>query len=95
MPSRHAHGPTQVFSRPGVREAYEKAQRFLSERLRAARLAKNWTQEQAAEQMGVHPKQIQRMEAGKANCSLATLVSASVALGVTLEELLGADSSEQ
>lgn len=43
--------------------------------------------EQAAETTGIHPNHLQRIETGRANITLATLVALSVALDVPLEHL--------
>ncbi|MFB1484082.1 helix-turn-helix domain-containing protein [Corallococcus sp. RDP092CA] len=56
-------------------------------RLRELRLERGFTQEQAAEAIGVHPKHIIKMEQGAANVTVATLVAASVAFKVALRDL--------
>ena len=51
-----------------------------------------WTQQQAAEAMGLDVKHLQKLEYGKLNPSLRTLVNVAGAFGVTVGRLLGATS---
>jgi transcriptional regulator with XRE-family HTH domain len=60
----------------------------LARRIRDLRAARGWTQETAAERIGVEPAQVRRIEAGRANPSLAVLVSLAAAFGLTASELL-------
>jgi transcriptional regulator with XRE-family HTH domain len=53
------------------------------------RKERGFTQEQAAERIGVHPVHVARMEAGNANVTFATMVAIAEAYGVTLEALFG------
>lgn len=87
--NRHSHGPSEVLQRAHVRAEYQQAQRRLGAEIRRLRLARGWTQEQAAEEIGVHPKQVQRMELGSTNSTLAVLVATALALEVPLPELFG------
>ena len=65
---------------------------MLARRLRAARQARGWTLERAAEEVGVGVAAVRRMEGGNgANPSLAVLVSAAHAYGLDVWELLGPD----
>jgi transcriptional regulator with XRE-family HTH domain len=56
----------------------------LGRRLRELRAGRDLTLEQAAELMGIHPRHLQRLETGRANVTLATLVAACVMYDVTL-----------
>uniref|UniRef100_UPI001CC98D9C helix-turn-helix domain-containing protein n=1 Tax=Hyalangium gracile TaxID=394092 RepID=UPI001CC98D9C len=51
------------------------------------RTARGLTQEQAAEMIGIHPKYMPRVEAGRANLTVDTLIAASVAYEVSLSNL--------
>ena len=68
--------------------AFRQASRRLARRVRALRQQKGWTQERAAERIGIEPAHVRRIEAGKANPSLAVLVSVARAFGLTVPELL-------
>jgi transcriptional regulator with XRE-family HTH domain len=67
--------------------AITREQRRFGRALRALRLVRGLTQEQEAEKMRVHPKQLTRLEGGGVNVALATLVAASMAYKVPLHEL--------
>lgn len=56
-------------------------------KLRLARLAKGFTQEQLANELGVEISQISRIERGVINTSVTTLYSISKILDVTISEL--------
>lgn len=60
----------------------------LARRLRQVREERGWTVNQAAEAYGVEPMSVWRLESGESNPTLATMVSISVALEVSLAELL-------
>ena len=55
--------------------------------LRLARLAKGFTQEQLANELGVEISQISRIERGVINTSITTLYSISKVLNVDISEL--------
>ena len=55
--------------------------------LRLARLAKDFTQEQLANELGVEISQISRIERGVINTSITTLYSISKVLNVNISEL--------
>ncbi|HVG62929.1 MAG TPA: helix-turn-helix transcriptional regulator [Hyalangium sp.] len=59
----------------------------LGQRLRELRKARGLSQEQAAEMIGIHPKYMPRVEAGRANLTVDTLIAASVAYEVALSDL--------
>lgn len=60
----------------------------LARRLRLAREGRGWTVDRAAQEYGVEPMSVWRLETGEANPTLATLVSIASALKVLLSELL-------
>jgi transcriptional regulator with XRE-family HTH domain len=59
----------------------------LGRRLRELRKAKGWTVEEASERYGIEPAHVRRVEAGRTNPSLATLVSVTNALSTELADL--------
>lgn len=59
----------------------------LGRRIRAYRAERGWTVEEASERFGIEPAHVRRVEAGRTNPSLATLVSITHALGLHLEDL--------
>lgn len=68
--------------------AFRKIMGRLARRIRRLRNEHGWTVEGAAERFGVEPAHVRRIESGKANPSLAVLVSIAGALGLTVSELL-------
>ncbi|MBN1205457.1 MAG: helix-turn-helix transcriptional regulator [Myxococcaceae bacterium] len=66
----------------------------LGQRLRELRAERGLTQEQAAELIGIHPKYMPRVEAGRANLTVDTLIAASVAYEVTLSDLFSGAHKE-
>lgn len=54
-----------------------------------------WTQQEAAEAMGLDVKHLQKLEYGKLNPSLRTLVSVAGAFGVTVGRLLAPTSRKR
>ena len=56
-------------------------------RLKAARVSKDWSQAELAEQVGVTRQTIGMIEAGRFNPSLALCVAICRALGKTLDDL--------
>ena len=67
--------------------ALREEQRRLGARLRALREERALTQEQAAEQIGLHSNHLQRLERGAANVTLVTLVAVSLAYRVSVRSL--------
>ena len=57
-------------------------------RVRASRLALNWTQEKLADETGMHPTYIGDAERGERNVSLDNILKLAKALGVQPGELL-------
>jgi len=60
----------------------------LGRRVRELRQERGWTVEDASERFGIEPAHIRRIEAGRTNPSLATLVSIARALSTELADLL-------
>jgi len=85
--SPHAHGRSELKERPAVMRALREEQRRLGARLRALREGRALTQEQAAEQIGLHSNHLQRLERGAANVTLATLVAVALAYRVSIRSL--------
>ena len=56
-------------------------------RLRELRQARGWTVEEASERYGVEPAHVRRIEAGRTNPSLATLLSIADAVSTELADL--------
>jgi ribosome-binding protein aMBF1 (putative translation factor) len=68
--------------------AFRRVVTQLGRRLRKLRLDKGWTVEEASERFGVEPAHVRRLEAGRTNPSLATLVSVAHGLGIDIATLL-------
>lgn len=62
----------------------------LAARLREGRIARGWTQEDAAEHCGLVTRHYQKLEAGEINVTLATLERLCDAFDVEASELLRA-----
>ena len=56
--------------------------------LKTLRRERGWTVEQAAEQFGVEPAFVRRIESARTNPSLAVIVSIATAFGIPPEDLL-------
>jgi transcriptional regulator with XRE-family HTH domain len=63
-------------------------------KLRLTRLAKGFTQEQLANELGVEISQISRIERGVINTSITTLYGISKILNVSISELFLFDENE-
>ena len=91
MPARSApdrsHGPSEVWARPAIKRAIERARKRLGLRLRAIREEKGLTQEEAAEGAAIHAKHLGVIEGGKANATFGTLVALAFAYEVPLSAL--------
>ena len=86
-PSPFAHGRSEFWERKATVQAIDREQHRLATRLRDLRAERKLTQAQAAEAAGVHVVQIARLEAGRANTTVATLVALAGAYGVTVGQL--------
>lgn len=91
MPKRpaspHSHGRSEATSRPELVAAVGAAKKRLGARLRELRANAELTQEEAAEQAGIHDKYLSKVEVGTANPSLGVLVALASAYKVELREL--------
>lgn len=61
----------------------------LGENIRSARKAQQRTQEWLAEQVGINPRTVQKIEAGKLNILVTTLARIQAALRCEWDDLLG------
>ena len=62
----------------------------LANGLRRERTRRKWTQEEAAERAGLHPRHLQKLERGTVNVTLRTLERLCRAFGVDISQLFGA-----
>jgi transcriptional regulator with XRE-family HTH domain len=69
--------------------AFRRIAAQLGKQLRERRQKLAWTVEDAAERYGIEPAHVRRIEAGRTNPSLATLLSIADALSTDLPELFG------
>jgi XRE family transcriptional regulator, regulator of sulfur utilization len=60
----------------------------LGRQVRELRQERGWTVEEAAERFGIEPAHVRRVEAGRTNPSLATLVSIAHGLSTDVAKLL-------
>lgn len=95
MATKQAKRRTKAVSKPEPKTAHHKRSKdfrrvaaALARRLRLAREGRGWTVDRAAQEYGVEPMSVWRMETGEANPTLATLVSIATALKVSLSDLL-------
>jgi transcriptional regulator with XRE-family HTH domain len=70
-------------SRPG----FEDTKRNLAANLARLRAAREWSQQQAADAMGIDLKHLQKLEYGDLNPTLKTVVAVADAFGVPLARL--------
>ena len=76
-----------------VASGEQRAFRDLGHRMREVRVERDWTQEVAAERLGVGVRELQRIEAGHVNLTLRSLVRIAKALAVPLRSLFDAPKS--
>jgi transcriptional regulator with XRE-family HTH domain len=67
--------------------SYSKTVRGLGQRIRQLREDRSWTLEKAAEAMNLDPTQLAKIEAGKINVTLVTIVRIADGLGVAVKEV--------
>jgi transcriptional regulator with XRE-family HTH domain len=65
----------------------------LGRRVREVRTGRGWTQEAAAERLGIDVRELQRIEAGRVNLTLHTLLRLARVLGAPVRELFDAPKS--
>lgn len=68
-------------------QAGENPRRQLPSALQRERARKRWTQEQAAEAAGLHPRHYQKLEEGSVNVTIGTLERLSRGFGVDVRRL--------
>ncbi len=68
-------------------KSFQSAQRLLGKQIRALRQNRGWTLENAAAEMQLDLKHLQKIEAGQLNVTLVTLVRIADGLQVPLSEL--------
>ncbi len=93
-PSPHAHGRSEIWSRAALEKAILRERRRLGTRLRLLRERKGLTQEQAAEEIGIHPKHLGRIEGADGNPTISTLIALALAYGVNLASLFEPEAPE-
>jgi transcriptional regulator with XRE-family HTH domain len=76
-------------------DVFATARRALAANATRLREQAGWTQQQAAESMGIDVKHLQKLEYGDLNPSLRTLVRVATAFGVTVGRLLAKTSSRR
>ncbi|MGO8930954.1 MAG: helix-turn-helix domain-containing protein [Limisphaerales bacterium] len=69
------------------KSSISQTQNLLAGNVRRLRKKVGWTQEQAAEAIGIAPRHYQKIEAGDVNATVATLVNVAKAFGVTIKDL--------
>ncbi|HEY4098385.1 MAG TPA: helix-turn-helix transcriptional regulator [Baekduia sp.] len=74
---------------PGADDPYRAAYVAIGAQIAAARLAEGLTQEQLADRTGLHTVMVSRVERGRTNARLSTLLRIASGLGVDLGELVG------
>lgn len=67
----------------------------LSERLKTLRKAKDMTQEQLAEYMGISPQAVSRWETGATSPDISALPQIADLFSISIDELLGYDEAER
>jgi len=68
--------------------AFRRVAAQLGRQVRARRHELGWTIEEAAERFGIEPAHVRRIEAGRTNPSLATLVSIALGFSTDVADLL-------
>jgi DNA-binding XRE family transcriptional regulator len=86
--------PTGLQAPEHLAPIIKRERKRLGMRLRELRMHRGLTQEQAAEMIGIHPKYMPRVEAGRANLTFDTLLAAAVAYNVGLSDLFPATHDE-
>ena len=69
--------------------AFKRVAVQLGRRVRSLRQEMGWSVEKAAERFGIEPAHVRRVESGRTNPSLATLVGIAHGLSTEVVELLG------
>jgi transcriptional regulator with XRE-family HTH domain len=82
-------GSSSKATQPRESAAFRRVAVQLGHRIRTLRLALGWSVEKAAERFGIEPAHVRRVEAGRTNPSLATLVGIAHGLSTDVVGLLG------
>jgi transcriptional regulator with XRE-family HTH domain len=72
-----------------LRKVFERVLERLAVKLKALRKERGWTQPDLAKKAALSPGYIARLETGRHDPKLSTLVKLAKALGVSVMELLG------
>jgi DNA-binding Xre family transcriptional regulator len=83
----NTHGRSGIWESQAFVRALAAEKRRLGARLRKIRLARRWTLERASERARLHPVSLSRIESGKANVTVATLLALARAYRVELADL--------
>ena len=76
-------------AQPRESAAFRRVAVQLGRRVRSLRQELGWSVEKAAERFGIEPAHVRRVEAGRTNPSLATLVGIAQGLSTDVVDLLG------
>jgi transcriptional regulator with XRE-family HTH domain len=79
-------GKSSAYSRESA--AFRRVAVQLGRRVRSLRQEQGWSVEKAAERFGIEPAHVRRVESGRTNPSLATLVGIAHGLSTDVVELL-------
>jgi transcriptional regulator with XRE-family HTH domain len=82
-------GSNSKATQPRESAAFRRVAVQLGHRVRTLRLELGWSVEKAAERFGIEPAHVRRVEAGRTNPSLATLVGIAQGLSTDVVGLLG------
>ena len=82
-------GSNSKATQPRESAAFRRVAVQLGHRVRTLRLELGWSVEKAAERFGIEPAHVRRVEAGRTNPSLATLVGIAHGLSTDVVGLLG------
>lgn len=85
--SLHTRNRSELWQKSQLVSTFERQKERLGKRLKARRQDLSLTQEQAAELIGVHPNQLQRIEAGKKNVTLLVLMAVAGAYKLRLRDV--------
>jgi len=77
-----------LFDRPEVVKAIHACRLRIAANLRRLRAAEGWSQEVAAEKIGIHAIHLVRLEGGQPDVKLSTLVAAALAYNIEPRALL-------
>lgn len=69
----------------------EKVVKIFAENIRVERARKQYTQEWLAEQVGITPEYLAKLEKGRNNPTIHVVVNLAIALGVGIEKLITPD----